>query len=1205
MTRMNRILILLIAVLAGLRPATAASWAEEREAVHTRQFAAEGRHELVVAQCRQFRERFPSSQAGDLILDLEGRAWLALQRPAEALGAFQSLVQRHSSSPLAPAAQLAAGECLARLGRAGEAVKQWRRLAQQHPGSPEAVQGLLKAEESTPRSELAAREELLRLAAELDSESDLGLEARRRWALLLVEQGHAAEARQLLDRVLRESAPGAGQLRALLELDRLLVENQQGEDALALLVQAEAQYEDDPLRGRLWLALATRRLELGRLLEAERGLRYELEQEDAAFDTPAVRDSLRLLLGDALVLQGAELEAEGAWAACARQTPAVLLRRGLALARAGAGAQAVERFTAALDSLSAAPSLTHDSARLLAVGLLDLAREQDQSGLPSVAWERVGELSRHVEPDHPEATELAEILLRQGLLPEAARLLEAQRGDPLQADRRGLLRVRLAVAGSDWSRAVELARIFQERWPVSPLRAEVDSLDQQRARPRARKTELERWLKDLRQTGAERNPRAALEIGWLQLRELQSPQEALRTFSSLPETAEGNQQAEARMGRLAALVELNRLDEAREEWEAEDRLLARSPWGLPALRALWSAESTPSPEQRRERITLLEGLRRAGQCDSASLAGELLDQWNGLREAIGAEGGSAQSQADCARKALQWADSLREPDPGRLLARSLCRETLGDKESARQDWLRILRESVEDPAALVAARNLALDERADSLVRDFVLSHATEDWAWHPVSAGLQRKIAVLERRAGRPEVSLAICRRLLAEDEARRVPLPGAPPPDPRLLDELAQGLEQIGERAEARRAWFRALGGPVLADTALASRLLLRVARSFHSDGRDEDARRACRTLTTVFPGTPAAGGAVRLLAALESGTGRNADALILLESLRPAKSADLSLRTQWIKSLARAGREKSSRQELQRLLKENNSRVSEDTVKAAVGLALGLGLLERDQPAEAEKAFGQVAGKLDKTPQASAAQLGVARALQAQGKDAASLKALVVLEKRWPRAPERAGAAALRAELAEAAGDTTQALASLERAVELSAPLQREAALGRLIDGAERLRRPLVRRQALERYVTEHAQARGALTRRLELGELLARAGETATARAALRSLQAEADETCAAEIQYRLGEVAESEGDLPGAILEYQKVPHLKDASRLDWDASAMFAATRCWEALGRPGEARETLRQIVQRHGAGSGHGLRAAAELERLGTEKP
>jgi tetratricopeptide (TPR) repeat protein len=208
---------------------------------------------------------------------------------------------------------------------------------------------------------------------------------------------------------------------------------------------------------------------------------------------------------------------------------------------------------------------------------------------------------------------------------------------------------------------------------------------------------------------------------------------------------------------------------------------------------------------------------------------------------------------------------------------------------------------------------------------------------------------------------------------------------------------------------------------------------------------------------------------------------------------------------------------------------------------------------------------------------------------------------LDRRWPRAPERAAAAGLRGQLAEQAGNAPQALKELEQMAELNRGEARRAALGALVEAAARLSRRADEQRALERYLTEFPQAPDALARRIEQARLLAAGGDAAEARAALRALQAQADDEHAAEIQFRLGETAEAAKDLPGAILEYGKTPHLADRSRLDWDAGALFAAARCWEQLGRGDEAAAALRQVIALKGETSGHGQRAKAELARLG----
>ena len=1191
-------------LLPGL--AYASSLAEEREALHARCFLADDRAELAVSQCRQFLDRFPSSTLADQVLDLERQAWLQLGRPAEALTASQNLAGRFPDSPLAPAALMSAGDCLLALGRGKDAVKAWQRLAQRHPRDPLAARGLLKAEEATPREDRQGRLDLLRSAMELDSQSELGLEARYHWALLLCEEGQDEAAAHLLERVTAEATPGSLHLAALLKLSQLQTRAQRRDEALQTLTRPLVDYEDSPCRSGLWLAVASLRQEQGRWQEAERGLRADLELEDAQLESAqlesaAVSDSLHLLLGDALARQGRQPEAAEAWASCVRQTPDLLARQGWSLAREQEWERAGERWAAAVEALAAQEAAGAADGRLLALSLAGLARAMEETGLAQLSWERVAELSGRADAGAPEALPLASALLRQGLPAAAGRLLESRQDPPAQADQRGLLRLQLALAQQDWPRALELARIFRERWPASPLAAEAESLATAMAAPHARAAELRRRQKELGQRrGPEGGLRAALDTGWLQLREQRLPLEALETFLALPVDASADAQAESLLGRLQAHLALGDLRAALDDWEERDRLLARSPWALDALRSLWRQPPAPSPEQRRERITLLESLRRTGRVESQALAGELLLQWNGLREDVDAQGGSASTQGDCARQALAWADSLQEPAAPLLMARALCHDALGDKDSARALWQRILQEQAEDPVAPAAARRLALLPDEDGSTRAAVVELLAGDWIWHSSSPSTRLEIAVAERKAGRPEVALAVCRTLLDEALALASPLPPAREARPALLDEAAQCQEALGQGGEARLLWLRGLSAVSPRDTTLASRMLLRVARSFHAEGRVEDAQAQCRALDAAYPGAPAANQAARLLAAMDSGQGRHEEALELLERLKPARSADLILRAQWVRALYRAGRGEQGRGEFQRLLKESGGRIDEDTLRASLNLAKGQGSLAQGRAAEAEKAFALVVEKFGATPQAPAAELGLAQALLAQGKSTAALKALATLERRWPQAPERGAAAALRGKLAEEAGNASQTIKELERVADLCQGEARRQALGVLIESAARLARTADEQRALERYLEEFPGAVDAMARRIEQARLLAAAGGTAEAQSALRALQARADDEAAAEIQFRLGETAEAARDLPGAILEYEKTSHLADRSRLDWGASALFAAARCWEQLGRIGEAQRTLKDVVARHGADSGHGRRAQAELERL-----
>ncbi|MDP2361285.1 MAG: tetratricopeptide repeat protein [bacterium] len=1105
------LLLAVLLLLAAGELWAAASLAEQREARHARLFLADDRPDLAVAQCRQFLDRFPASSLGDEVLQMEGQAWLAQGRTAEALAAFQGLLVRHGDSPLAPAAQLAVGDCHHRLGRARDAQASWQRIAERYPASPLALTGLLRAEEHLSRSDRPARQDLLRRALELDPDSEAGLEARRRWAVLLLEEGREEAARHLLERVVREAAPGPLHRSALRELAALHARAQRREEALLTLQRPLDDYDDTPWRGGLWLELAMGRLDQGRYPEAERGLRAALAMADPRLDRPTMTDSLRLLLADALAFQARHSEAMETLLAGRRQDAWVQARLGWCLALDGDSSRAALRWAAAAESLMTRSRLDEQESRLLATSLEQLALCQEASGMSALPWERLAEMASQVPPGAPEATPLAAALLRHGLASAAKRLLAGSEDLPRLADHRGLLRLQTALALGQGGRAQDLARIFRDRWPGSPLREEVDRLSPDPSRAGRPQDELDR------------------------------------------------------------------------------------------RREAWARQARPGPEDLRARILELETLRREGRSDREELAGELVLHWNHYRKALAAQGRDSGVQADCARRTIAWTDSLRRPAGVHLLARAAAHEALGDPAAARRQWQGVLDGHGEEAAAAVAVRRLAPQPDSDGTQRARLAERLGRDWAWHPAADSIRLELAAAERRDGRPAVSLAICDSLLAGHEQWPAPLPIMRLGLAGALEESALSLEALGDRAESRRRWLRgvAAAGP---DSLVAARLLLRVARSFQADERTEDARGACRALLAVCATCPPARPARRLLAELCVEEGRHGEALVELEPLAPAASPDLGLRAQWVSALYRAGRADQGRVEFQRLLKQA-PRAMGDSIKASANLARGLQLLETGDGAQAEKSFSLVVTDLGRMPQAPAAHLGVGLAQKAQGKASRAVKTFTEVEKRWAGQPVAGRAAGERAVLLAEAGDTAGALAAAEAAVERTQGRDRREALGRLADLASRLQRPAAHRRALERYRVDYPDAPDILARRVEEARLLARSGETAAARSALRALQAEASEEEAAEIQFRLGEVAEAEDDPAGAALEYQKVPHLDGPGGLDWGASALFEATRCWRGMGRLGQAEQSLREILRREGEPSGHGRRALAELEDLRQE--
>ncbi len=1107
-------LVLALSLLLGSAPLThAASLAEQREAAHAGSFLKDGRAELAVSQCRQFRERFPSSALSDQILDMEGRAWLELERPAESLRAWQELALNHAASPLAPHALLAVGDCLDRLGRRDDAVRAWQRVAEAHPASAEAMEGLLRAEAklAEPRATLAldpqgdaerekVRADLLRRAMELDSDSEGGLEACRRWALLLDKQGRVEEARFLLQRVAREAAPGPLHLRALGELKDLELRDQRRDAALAVVKGALDDYEDSPLRSRLWIDLAILRMDAGDYGDALRGLEVALEAADPRMESQERLDSLRLLRADALAYEGRcgeVLDMEGD----AARLPLLKARVARCAAVLADSSRAALAWAVVVDSLGA--SRREADEALLALALVELCRSQAATGLAAMPWEEVARHASRLKGAHPQLTLVAEELLRQGLAAEADPLLTARHDSPGLADRRGLLRVKIAQARGKADEARELVRIFRERWPASPLREQVELLAPPDMRPRTGTRELDLLL------------------------------------------------------------------------------------------SLWERE-TPSPEDLRARTERLDGLWRESAGVEPRLAEALVKAWHDLREGMAAAGRDANIQRDCARRALAWGDSLREAGPATLMRLASAHAALGHGEDGRLLRERVLREHSPLSEALDAARILVHEASCDSSQRAELIQLFSGDWAWAPDAQQLQLALARQERVKGDPERGLRWCEALIQQ---------AGPPLLPRVdrlasaaLLESALDLDRLGQRDEARR---RLLHAATMArgDSVLRTQALLLAARSFLKDDRVAEAR-AQAELAAKGSGGDAVE-ATRFLARLDRQVGQHEAGLARLEALNPGKSTDRGLRLQWVCALYRAGRAERGRPEFQRLMKES-PRAFADTVKAVVNLEAGLALLAGGDALGAEKALQVLLTDLPALPQAAEAQLGLARSFQLQGKQDKAQKALAVVDARWPNSVEGAEASALRAAWAEAAGDASTALKASWQQVERSTQGPRQAALGAVADRAARLGRAADEQRALMLYREDYPFAQDGLARRLREARLLINAGEAAAARAQLRALQTEAVGEEAAELQYRLAEAAEAAGDLPGAVLEYEKTAHLDPPGGLDWGASALFQAARAWRELGREDAAEHSLREILRREGEDSTHGRRAKVELEAL-----
>jgi TolA-binding protein len=1189
-------LLLLLATAAG------AVEGEARELEYARRLFKDGVYDLAAEQSAQFRERWPSSGRLDEVLLIEGDSRFAIGEYEPARRAYQRLALQHGESPLAATAAVRAADCLVLLGRPAEAAQALRRVAEYHPQAAEAVPALLRAEALWPAEDLDGRRDLLaRLLRDYGDRAE-AVEARRRLAGNWLARGDAARAERELAGALSLAQPGEALARAAVEWADLLDRQQRSPEALARLAELQPLLATTPWRGLSRRCEGTLRLRLGQYGEAEAALAAWVAQLDPGLDDPLSADSLRVLLGDARARLGRFSGAAEAYAACAEPAPARRWRLAWSLQRAGRPGEAAAVWKPLIADLAARelPLATRE-ARLLAGALERLlaipSAELGGTILGEEIWNRAAAALAQPPEGYEAPLALVDGLLAAGRLEAAAALL-APEGGPL-ADDRALRRIRLAAAGAEWGRVGRLREEFLIRYPLSPLRPELERDFARHWRRHVESAALnERLLGLLARQNAGGDPaELALAFGRLYLEDLGRPGLAEPQFRLAATSAVDSVRQEAWWGLALALsaqgddraadsllaVRAGDLSRSPRAWEALRRslpggetplgqlddgtLAARDAALAPAIDALPPALQE---EARRER---LEGLKRrlllAADESQTVLAAQIL----GL---LGGEAGQA------------W----------RLEIQALALQHLGRQEEATAIWRRLLAEFPETPAAVEAELALAILPETDDGERLLLLENIRLRRPYHPAAEEARGLVAGLHLRQGRPAAALAIYEELLARAGAAAPPIEALPAPAPELLYQRALCLEALGPPAAAREAWLHFVGAG--GETQRTAHGLLRLGEAWLAEGHGDEALRAWRTLQTLLPGTPDARTALARMAAVYSAGERHGDALAALEELQAGRSADPVLRAQWIKALHRGGRLDEGRGELARLLKEERGAFDADTLQASVALAHGRWQHARRQLDEAARTLQAVPKKYPSSPAAPLAQLELARVKIAAGANEQALALLQELPRRWPGGREAARAAVLRGTLHRQAGEVQQAVGEFRRAVDEAPDDEtRRFALNNLIVSYRELGFLDGALISLRRYLELWPDAPDRFAKRFESALLVKELGDHDAALEQLRRLLPEADLEDEAAVQYYIGETLQQKGDLAAAILEYMKVPYL-GRTKLDWDVTALYQAGQCWEQLAQPERARSLYERIVRERGAASSYGKAAQERVNLL-----
>ena len=1202
--------LLIVLMLLGcvLQPLLAAGQGELRELEYARKLYSDGVYDLAAEQCRSLRREFPDSQRLDEVLQMEGECWFALGEYEEGRRAWQRLAINHPQSALAPGAFVRSADCLVMLGRRKEAAQTLRRISEYYPDSPEAAPGLLRADELWPADEPEEHRSILQQLCRSYERHEASLEARRRLALLDLQDDRRDAALRELERLLRLAPAGEVQARSAIDLANLLAADGRLADAQGIVDELLPDYTTLPQRALLRVTSASLHIQAGEYGTTANRIDAWLSATDAERDAQAARDSLSLLAGNAYALSGAWQQAVASYQAVSQRSAHSEFRLAWCQARSEDLVAAFQRYLALLQQIEGSES----ELRLLPAVLGELQRIAKVLPGAELPWAEMGERLNNLPEDLGIPVELIDGLIEAGETAAASRLIHRLGGKPGPlSDDLALRRIKLGIRTQDFAAAAAAWREFTESYPLSPLREQADELYVSHVRRHAESAGLNERLLGLlvRQNQQENPQQLALEFAELYLDHLRDLKQARQQYQVAAGGSDPALRAEAEWGLVrCALAE----EDETQSREALQAYLQKHPQSDHAVEA---------------ELLLDEGLYGELPLDGAQVADcvsidERVQHWNRVysRQAPGSASAmlaanrllrllvtaahcqEREDDSQAAQAALAWGDSLRLRDalsPEASLALGTVLELQGKQESAAGEYRRLIASKAGSAAVAEAELRLAALPVTQNQERLELLEHLRSKRFYHPAAVDAQRLIAGLYLREGQHEEALEIYLSLLQQAKRMDSGIDIVPDPSRELYYNLGVVYHEMGHSQQAIESFRHFLAGagrdPRAADA------LYRMAGILADRGEEERAILYLKNQILVFPDDPRSQLAMHDLSKLYSRRDQFGQALSVLERLDAAQSTDPILRYDWITVLYRHGKLDQGRDEMRRYLKDFESVVDSDTIKAAFNLAKGQYLFARKDYDGAAVPLRHVLKHFLSSRFAPTASLTLAQVLMGAGNKSAAMEELERLAERWPGSEQASRGAVMQGHLYRAEGDTQKAIIEFRRAIdECSDVDSRRFAYNNLIVCYKELGFYDGALQAIRQYLEEFPRAEDTVAKRIDIGLLLKERGDLDRAREQLRSLLPEANVEQEAAIQFYVGECAQLKGEYRQAILEYMKVPYLGSETRLDWDVTALYQAGQCWEQLGEAPKAVELYQRIIQQRGPGSSYGKAAQDRINSL-----
>ncbi len=1154
----------------------------------------DGMYDLAAEQLRQFVAAYSNTSQG-----IEGKFYLGLtqlklKRYEDARITFQTFAMTYQDNPRAPEAWYNVGLAYAALNNYKEAAQAFERVKVFHPKSKPAPDALLQAAKyfvlAGERDD--ARRDLRVILQEYPA-SPAVLSARTQLGKMYFEDGNIKQAQTELRRVIDGDPSPEARSQALLILGNINAATKDFDQAQSNYQEIITEYKNSSAVQGAYVNLAKLLADNGSYAEAQDNFTKALAMKGST-DSTLLRDAI-LGLARSQAAQKNYSDAVGSYQRFLsaypsdERTPDALWSLALTASRA-------KRYNVSDDACQ----------KLLRAGKTDLQRNRARIRLARNAEERqnlqsaIQEYGSFVDqnPDNPSS---ALTLFHVGKLYEQSlkdyrkaaadfeNIASRYPRSPLADDA-------LWSAGrcyeqlKDFGRALMMYQALLERYPAADsadaAEQRIASIDVFEAKDKDAGLErLALLVGDV--VGEKDKTGLSYRLGDIYFHDLKNYEAAALQFSNAINSGMTDSRfvdalyLRARSYEFLTMKDEKYRSQAISAYQTFTQTYKSDPRAKKALLALFFLRAT-SP------ATAEEALAEAGETtglDTMLLrTGELLEDADSLESAL-----------SVFRHVIASSPKTPSGTEARFHAATILgREGLVDSMLAQGEQYLALAPRGRHSAVLLHEMATAEEQRGKFEAADELYRRLSEEFGYASVSVDADEHLASSLLAQGNTDESIRLYEECVAKQEDDPFRDAGA---DPALLLGLARADQLAGKNADAKTRLFDILSrGPENTIAGQAYMLLGMIAKV---EGSPEAATAYFKQAEKVSPGIAA----TKEVALLMFETGNYADAIKQFTSLARDAQNDADRRfydAHVIIAKIRNNDVAGANKDIEQFMSKYDKT---DEEAAAFKLEQGSYFYRKEDYADAQKAFTEVAKKYDETSSGPTAQYWIGKTLESQGNAQEAIATLEELIKDHPDAQIIPRAHFALGNLYYNGEKWPLSIQHYRVVVDDPKPDSSllPFAMNNLI---ETYKAAGVNDAALaltRKYLELYPNNDDSFDKKIDIGILYDQLGYYDQAVMQLQGLLDQAGSDLEGEIRYYIAEANYNKGDYQQAILDFLKVPYLvTKKGKIDWTANSLYMSGQAYEKLGRYDQALVMYKQIVDRTGIDETFKTAAKKEIDRV-----